>query len=284
MTINNLLDVVIPCYIRTKEDLENLNRCLKSLEQQILKPSKIYLSDDSPTNLIDSRFLGTFPGLAIKYTRNPGLPGVAQNSNFGVSQTRSEWVHVLHQDDWLSNPKVYESLKLWEVDSPTQWILMTGKNQTGKEITPNITESMLLGFNEVGGPSCMIVRKSTFIELRPDFSLLVDVCHFSDYLRSYGAPKIVSEVKVIYGESSNQLSKRLSSKMIDSEIQKVINVYGIQQSQLLRIIDDQNLNTFMRMYVLRAAGRNKRIHFLKSFSLWVKLSAQRLRNKVSFND
>ena len=86
-----------------------LEECIKSVVNQTVK-SNIFISTSTPNEFIDN--------LAQKYDIpifvNEGESGIGQDWNFGVSQTKTDYVTIAHQDDTYSSTYLEEIVKKLE--------------------------------------------------------------------------------------------------------------------------------------------------------------------------
>jgi protein O-GlcNAc transferase len=102
--------VVIPVYA-TQHRRQYLLRCLASvlLQWQGHSEMEILLIDDaSVPPLYD--LVNAIGGGIIRYYRNPQNMGAYRNFNIGVALSHGQWIHLLHDDDYVL-PGFYERLK-----------------------------------------------------------------------------------------------------------------------------------------------------------------------------
>ncbi len=102
--------VVIPVYA-TENRRQYLLQCLASVLMQWRGHSQmeILLIDDASVpplyNLVNA-----IGGGIIRYYRNPQNMGAYRNFNIGVALSRGQWIHLLHDDDYVL-PGFYDRLK-----------------------------------------------------------------------------------------------------------------------------------------------------------------------------
>lgn len=102
--------VVIPVYA-THNRRQYLLQCLVSVLMQWRgqEEMEILLIDDaSVPPLYD--LVNTIGGGVIRYYRNPQNMGAYRNFNIGVALSRGQWIHLLHDDDYVL-PGFYDRLK-----------------------------------------------------------------------------------------------------------------------------------------------------------------------------
>ncbi|MDZ7951218.1 glycosyltransferase [Nostoc sp. DedQUE09] len=99
--------VVIPVYNRTDYLLE----CLASVLVQWTGPEQmeiLVMDNASTTPLFD--LVNSIGGGIIRYYRNQQNIGVLPNQNAGISLSRGQWIHILHDDDSVV-PGFYDRLQ-----------------------------------------------------------------------------------------------------------------------------------------------------------------------------
>lgn len=274
--------VCIPCHVESEADLELLTRALKSIESQTRKPLEIVLSDDTSNGLNLEPLLKSFANLNLRILKNNLNRGIANNSNHGVLDLGTEWIHVLHQDDWLASESVYETILdyLSIQNLKNKWIVLGGIHEDNSEIIPKWNDSILFGFNTIGGPSCLITRKSDFINFDPRFTMLVDVKNFSDYFIKYGHPAILESPVISYGDPKNRVSRNITAREYQNEINSVIKIESISTAKIIKCLQNYHLNSYQRSMVAKAALRNKKISFKTYTQFSISFVISRFRDKI----
>ena len=257
----NSLGVCIPCHVKSEQDLALLYRALESIRNQTRRPQEIVISDDSHKSLDHLEIITRFPELNIQVIRNSLAQGIAINTNFGVSHLTTEWIHVLHQDDWLSIPSSYEEImnKIRESDPIHRWFLVSGKHEDGSIIMPVWKKSNLLGFNSIGGPSCLLTRKTDYVQFDERYRMLVDVKNYSEYFNSFGNPGVIGNPLVNYGNPPTRVSRNMSLDETLKEIDSILKMESLETADVIECLKDSTLNPYHRSLVLKLATKNKRI-------------------------
>lgn len=96
---NKQISICIPAYKRP----ENIRRLLESISEQMFSNYEVVITDDSPDESVKN-ILGEFKHLPIRYFKNEKALGTPANWNFGISKAKGEWIKIMHDDDWFSNP------------------------------------------------------------------------------------------------------------------------------------------------------------------------------------
>jgi glycosyltransferase involved in cell wall biosynthesis len=278
----NSLGVCIPCHVKSEQDLTLLYRALESIRSQTLQPREIVVSDDSPKGVSSSKIMAAFPELNIKVIRNLLAQGIAGNSNFGVSHLNTEWIQVLHQDDWLTASSSYEEImkEIRDLDQTYRWFLVSGLHEDGSSVVPVWKKSNLFGFNSIGGPSCLFTRNTDFIQYDERFKMLVDVKNYSDYFNSYGNPGIIEPASISYGNPPTRVSQNMPLDQTLEEMNLILKMKAIEFEDIIECLNDSALNPYHRFLLLKLAKENKRINLNLYFRHLGSLVFARLKFKL----
>lgn len=217
-------------YIRDDRDLYHLKRALNSIVAQEKQPEKILVSDDSKLEeFIDKvRLLLEETELEIEYIRNPGQSNASDNTNFAVNKATSEIIHILHQDDWLIRPSFYGEVHEAIVTKNYSWLLAKGVTSQSQNI-PKITSTLIFGFNSVGGPSALAMKREFWIDLNSEFLLLPDVIQFTQLSNQLGSPYITKDICVEYGTGDHKMTHRISEDEIRQDISKLFSLQFVEK-------------------------------------------------------
>jgi glycosyltransferase involved in cell wall biosynthesis len=221
----NSFGVIIPTFINSSEDLNRLDSVLHSINFQTQPPNQVVVSDDSTEefySLIEI-LLRKYPELNARLISNPGPKGVSENSNNGLRNINTDFVHILHQDDCLINNDCYARISqyLAGVRGGT-WIILSGKTDES-EIRPiirkgKLPKELVLGVNSLGGPSSMIFSRIPSTTFDTRFDMLCDVKMFLDLEKAFGSPHIFTKPEIHYNMGPWQLQKRISEENLISEL------------------------------------------------------------------
>lgn len=277
------LGVCIPCHIKDEEDLFFLYRALESIRNQTFRPQEIVLSDDSPKQIDGPGIKADFPELNIRVVRNSFAKGIAGNSNFGASHLKTEWIHVLHQDDWLFAAGSYLEIlsEAQELNQTCRWFLATGTHEDGSIVVPEWKQSNLFGFNSIGGPSCLFIRSEDYIQFDERFKMLVDVKNYADYFGAFGTPGIIENPSICYGNPPTRVSRNMTLDQTLGEIDLMFKVKTVNTEDLMECLYDPSLNPYHRHLLLKIAKRNKRVPVGASLRLLGVLLYSRLKLKLN---
>lgn len=155
--------------------------------------------------------------LPIEYVKSQEVRDPSLNTNFAVSHARTDLIHILHQDDWIISSdyyrEIYDALILGNHD----WSL--AKGLTDKKLNiPTFNPALVFGFNTIGGPSALCIKREMWIPLNHNFRLLPDVVQFSQLYFQLGEPYITENVCIEYGTGLNKLTNRITNDEIKIDI------------------------------------------------------------------
>jgi glycosyltransferase involved in cell wall biosynthesis len=244
------LGVVIPVFIKTNQHETQLIECLQSLRKQSRNPDEIVLTLDTPEWNLTS-LLKNFKDLHIKVVRNEQKAGIGSNSNSGLDVISVDIVHVLHQDDFLLDPHIYDNVCNAFLDPKVNWIVLVNEQNGRSEFQKIPNREILLGFNSIGGPSAVIMRKNE-IRFRQEFSMLVDVVFFEALFNEFNEPLLISGNLIEYGDGADRQSRVIPKEITRSEITKVIKEFEFSENEILKIIRRRNLNIYHRSFEISA--------------------------------
>lgn len=218
------LGVVIPTFVTSLDDVERLELLLLSIFKQTKWPDQIIISDDSDSqfqNLI-VKLVRKYFDLPILYIQNQGPKGVSSNSNNGISNLVTDFVHCIHQDDSLINSDCYSKVHLILEENPRGWIILGGTTNSTR-IVPKISKGNLpmvlrMGVNSLGGPSSIVFPKIGTEFFDEKFHMLCDIKMFLDLEKSLGRPTLVVTSEIMYGTGPWQLQNRINDLDVFSEL------------------------------------------------------------------
>jgi glycosyltransferase involved in cell wall biosynthesis len=234
-----LITTILPVYIRDEGDLYHLRRALDSIVLQVQKPGIVIVSDDSnhEGHIEKLKLLLNEVALTIKYIKNPGTNNASENTNFGVQNATSEIIHILHQDDWLVNPRYYQEIQEAILMKGFSWTLAKGVTSESQNI-PEIKPELIFGFNSIGGPSALAMKREFWIDLNSHFLLLPDVVQFAQLNENLGPPYVTSSVCVEYGTGDHKMTHRITRKEISQDISNLFSLELVEKIPFKAFLSD----------------------------------------------
>ena len=174
-----------------------IERALQSLTLQTFRDFSVTVSDDSASNAVRDVVRGFEQRLPLTYVRNTPPRGVPDNWNAWVGTGDSEYVQLLHHDDWLTQP---DSLaKLVEALDNAPEAAFAFCNSVGSRADGSLIQisrpwpgweerlaamgdrAFIFG-NFVGAPSAVVFRRQTQARFDPQFKWVVDMDFYAQML------------------------------------------------------------------------------------------------------
>jgi glycosyltransferase involved in cell wall biosynthesis len=226
------ISTVVPTFYRDFKSLEQLSAALESVAHQTLLPDEIVVSDDSRAKDQSKilQVLEKYQHLNIKYVVNKQIKGVSGNSNNGIRNSSNEFIHVLHQDDQISQPKFYQDI-VQILDCDINWVIADGydgKNVIKPKIWRNqIPSRLLLGINTFGSPSSSVFRKLPSDHFTTSLVMFADIDFYFNLYEHYGLPHLLSgNFYIFYGTGEYQLQQSVTNLQSAREIRLVCEKYS----------------------------------------------------------
>jgi len=209
------ISICIPAFRRTTY----LKRLLDSISIQTYRHFEVVITDDSPD--VDVQELAEQHPLSpqIRYFKNQGRLGTPENWNEGIRRAKSNWIKIMHDDDWFSGP---DSL-LHFADA-----IRKGENRfyfsaysnahPGGRVRPVVISEFhlhalqrnpvkLLAANRVGPPSVVIFKKDMSILFDHRMQWLVDIDFYIRYLAIHPSAGYIAMNLVQIGISESQVTR-----------------------------------------------------------------------------
>ena len=227
------LGTVIPVFIKKPADWDQLRRALTSLQKQTVLPEAVFLSDDS-VNHDDEAFIQIcteFSELNIHSSRNLRNRGISSNSNNGISNVKTSFIHVLHQDDWLIDFDAYKNLRNILVKNPQRFAIL-GSRKSQQVHKPVLDLTALVGNNQVGSPSGVIFPSSIGIFFDPDLHMLCDVDFFYRLNLVLGEPLILEGAVIENGISDDQAQRSISHENLVDELKLILRKHQVSRMRI----------------------------------------------------
>ena len=254
------LSTIIPVYIENPYQLELLNRTLDSISQQSFHPIEVIVSDNSAGGIWAQKVkeMAQSKTINVKYFANLNLFGPANNTNYAAGIAKAELIHILHQDDFVLNKKLYEEVS--EVFSQEKNIWLIAQGKVGERVLNSKFDfTTKFGFNELGGPSGLFVLKQNYISFNPKYRMLFDVINYHEYYLKMGEPYILKGVNIHFHVHEYQLSNKITSKEVLLELSDFIEEYGIPSSEIKRTVKSIKREIHHQRVLLKASMLRKKI-------------------------
>ena len=209
------ISICIPAYRR----VEFLKRLLDSICAQTYQKFEVVLTDDSPGTEVQELVEGHPLKPKMRYFRNALSLGTPENWNESIRKASSDWIKIMHDDDWFSGP---ESLKAFaDVASSGQnrfyfsgYINHYPDGMTKRlAISPgrlhaiNKCPEELMAANRIGPPSVVIFKKDPSIVFDSRMQWLVDIDFYTDFLIKHPPAVYIPKYLVCIGISDSQVTR-----------------------------------------------------------------------------
>ncbi len=260
--------------------LDRFQLCLESIRLQTIRPEKIIITDDSKNvefmnelwpNLIDF-------DIPIEYIKNPNSRGMGSNSNFGLTNTSSKFVHILHSDDCLDDIEAYEKMLCEISKCSSGWIFVGGRVNLLVN-SPILNDFLMFGINTLGGPSGLFALREKYLSYDTELKMLVDVEQYSRMIAEFGPPGIINEPLIEYGVGPWQVQNNISSKEIILEYKYIFEKYP-EATKKMEILEETSMDLEMqlrlkRLNLLMPGRKNKCILYWELIFLFIRRSLKK---------
>lgn len=196
------VSIIVPIYNMDHAQMF-LKRNLESILMQTFKDYEIIVSDDSTDDMLKI-WLKKYP---IKYYRNSGVPGMANNTNNAIEYAHGELIKILYQDDFFYNENSLQDI----VDAftkKTDWLVTGCTHTDGRPHLPFYSRTM----NTIGSPSVLTIRNGNPLRFDPQFKWVLDLDFYRRCFERYGLPKVLPKTNVVIGIGEHQSTFLLSDK------------------------------------------------------------------------
>ncbi|MBQ8131655.1 MAG: glycosyltransferase family 2 protein, partial [Bacilli bacterium] len=106
-----MIDIIIPVYNTPYADLE---RCLKSIENQTYKDYKVYIIDDGSKDSVKKQLDSYVSGKKNYFVKHIANAGVSNARNLGIESSNSKYLTFVDADDTIEPNFLSEAINLIE--------------------------------------------------------------------------------------------------------------------------------------------------------------------------
>lgn len=187
-----------------------LERNLKSIYIQSFDDYEIVITDDSEDDVLKN-WISTLD-LPIKYFKNLGNKGMANNTNFAINSATGDLVKILFQDDFFYDSRSLENIV--KAFTQTCWWLATACTHTinGVDTFNDHKPFYSQSENTIGSPSVITFRSEIKERFDPNFHWVLDLDLYKRFYYKYGKPKILDKVSVVIGIHEGQKTYLLTDE------------------------------------------------------------------------
>ena len=189
------ISICIPAFQR----VAYLERLLDSIEIQTFRGFEVIVTDDSPGNEVRELVENHKLKQEIRYFKNTRPLGTPANWNESIGKANSEWIKIMHDDDWFSSP---ESLRFFaeSIEKGNDRFYFSAYTNVLPEGVQSIQQlkttrfdtlkrfpDILIAVNRIGPPSVTLFKKDDAIIFDLRLKWLVDIDFYIRYLEKYPA-------------------------------------------------------------------------------------------------
>ena len=185
-----------------------LERNLNSIADQTFRDYEIVISDDSDDDTIE-KLVTPFE---LRYVRNPGAKGMANNTNYAIDNAHGELVKILFIDDYFADTQALEHMV--KHFTPSTYWMAVGCAHTFDGVTtfnehrPYYSTTQ----NTIGSPSVTMWLRELPERFDPSFHWVLDLDLYRRFFKKYGLPKVLHRVNVIIGLHEKQMTNQLTDE------------------------------------------------------------------------
>lgn len=201
------VSVIIPVHSVEGCD-ELLERNLLSLHAQSYWDWEAVVSDDSGDPLLKE----LAERYGARYHRNPGSPGMANNTNHAMDRARGGLLKILFMDDFFYDPESLADMvggigrsSMWSAAACTH--TMDGVN-CFNDHRPFYSHSE----NTIGSPSVTIFRREVDERFDPKYRWVLDLDLYRRIFARFGRPRLNYRVDVAIGIGRHQETQRIPDR------------------------------------------------------------------------
>ena len=186
-----LISVVVPIYDPENQFHAFVNDLLESVAQQSALPLEVILCGNQPPTYLGNLHLRFSGRLKLVWLQNQSS-NAPENINSGVAAAEGEVVKLLFQDDFLIDSHVLVSSQKVSTESPWRAFACQGAQEDGslieQKVFPIFTNRLRDGENQIGAPSVVAFKKSSYVQMDSRLPYLFDVDWYLSMAHANGFP------------------------------------------------------------------------------------------------
>lgn len=245
------ISTVIPVYLDSGIPNEIVERALKSVAEQTLRPVEIIVTDDSSEKFnvpfLVQAWADKF-SIEVRYIKNVNERGLSTNCNAVMDYVQGDLLHILHTDDFLVDSDLYSRLAEVFTNFGANWVFLQDCNASTKF---SDLSSLLFGKNDLGGPSGLIASRFSYLRYDDKLKMFLDTELYARMYLHYGPPLILDGPGISYGRGDWQTQRRIRDSQILYEFRHLIKKYGAHKDAL-KLVFSSTLSRRRRLILLLA--------------------------------
>jgi glycosyltransferase involved in cell wall biosynthesis len=187
---------------------------------QRFRDFEVVITDDSPDDAVAGlcrQYASHFP---LHYFKNERPLGMPENWNAAVRWAASDWIKIMHDDDWFADENSLATYAQAVKEHPEARFIFSAyrdvflETTRSREMRASNTRykaflrdhTVLFSANIIGAPSVVLYKRIPGIEFDPLFRWRVDIDFYIRYL-AIGKPAYIPDILVNIGLGKSQVTR-----------------------------------------------------------------------------
>ncbi len=208
------ISICIPSYKRT----QYLQRLLQSIAEQTFTNYEVIVSDDSNDDSV-KRLMAQFEDkFSLQYHQNQTSLGTPANWNAAIEKAASEWIKLMHDDDWFATPSALQQFA--DATKQNNKLIVANYNNIDENniilYKPSLSylrkkrllrePMILLAENIIGQPSVCMVHRSVTAKYNERMKWRVDIDYYMQLLHEENDFTHIQNVLINLGIGTTQVT------------------------------------------------------------------------------
>lgn len=200
---NTKISIAIP-YHDTPSTAFFLTRLLKSIEQQTFKDYEIVL---------------------LKKGK------MGETYNECIRKSNGEYIKLMGMDDYFNHKDALADLvSAFQMRPNAWWVIASCLHTDGVSVgnlhVPEWNNKLYIGFNTIGGFSCVTIRNKDVPLISEELDWIIDVDWYWRIYQQHGLPYVITNPNVVIGVGPHQTTNHLSDDQKQKEVDYAKEKYG----------------------------------------------------------
>jgi glycosyltransferase involved in cell wall biosynthesis len=255
-----LISICIPAYKNT----EFVQRLLNSILIQTFRNFEVIITDDSPSDEVESIVRQYQNKFSILYQRNRYPLGSPKNWNTAMLLAKGQWIKIMHDDDWFADKTsllefanaitkninfIFSGHNVIDVDTNSRRTVVISRTYLRLLKKSPLT---LLKENFIGHPSTTLIKNDGNIFYDENSKWVVDIEFYIRFLNEHKNFLAIQKPLVNIGKNEFQITKQ-SFRNPEIEIPEVLYLfYKLPRGSLKNIFAYDYFWRFVRNMSIRS--------------------------------
>ena len=249
MILTPFFSIAIPFYYRDENSLNQLYRCINSINSQTFKNYEVIISTQNIFNrLKDDPF---FNNKKINIINSEKIGGFIQgNINNAIQNCSGKWIKILFSDDFFFDKNSLFNINFQLKSNYKKWAVMNSlhydqaSQKIHKPLIPFFQEN-ILEINTIGSPSAIVLRNNKNILFDKKSWMRLDVDYYFSLFKKLGKPLYIKNVFIV-----NEIHKKQFSSLLVNK-DKYTKIRLKEELEYLRKKHKYKKKSFLLLFVLR---------------------------------